>query len=56
MAIVVTGLIDLARVVGLGVVEVTIGVAAAMVSLASLTGVYRVDQAAAEQPAIPGEG
>ncbi len=46
MSIVVTGLLDLGRVVGLGIVEVAIGVAAAVVSLASLTGIYRVDATA----------
>jgi hypothetical protein len=45
--VIVTGLFDLDRVVGLGIVEIAIGVAAAIVSLVSLTGMYRVDPAAA---------
>jgi hypothetical protein len=45
--VIVTGLFDLDHVVGLGIVEIAIGVAAAIVSLVSLTGVYRVDPAAA---------
>ena len=50
--VVVTGLFDLDRVVGLGIVEIAIGVAAAVVSLVSLTGVYRVDRAAAGRPSV----
>jgi hypothetical protein len=52
--IVATGVVDLTRFTGLGIVEIAIGVAAGVVSLASLTGVYRVDpDAVREQPAAP---
>jgi hypothetical protein len=40
--IIVTGVFDLDRVVRLGLLEIAIGVAAAVVSLASLSGTYRV--------------
>lgn len=46
-AIVVTGVFDLDRVVRLGLLEIAIGVAAAVVSLASLAGTYRVGPDAA---------
>ena len=41
--VVLTGLFDLARFTGLGVLEIAIGVAAALVSLASLAGMDRAD-------------
>ena len=43
--IVLTGLFDIVRFTGLGVLEVAIGVAAAVVSLVSLAGMYRKDAA-----------
>ena len=54
LIIVVIGIFDLDRVVGLGILEIAIGAAAGVVSLVSLTGVYRVDQqATVEQPPLP---
>jgi hypothetical protein len=54
LSIVVMGLFDLRPFVGLGMIEIAIGVSAAVVSLASLTGVYRADAApVAEQAAAP---
>jgi hypothetical protein len=50
LSIVVMGMFDLQPFVGLGVIEIAIGVAAAMVSLASLTGMYRPDS---EPNAVP---
>jgi hypothetical protein len=50
--VILTGLFDLDRVVGLAIVEIAIGVAAAIVSLVSLTGVYRVDPAATVQATV----
>jgi hypothetical protein len=48
------GLFDLQPFVGLGMIEIAIGVSAAVVSLASLTGVYRAEAApVAEQDAAP---
>jgi hypothetical protein len=43
--IVLTGLFDVVRFTGLGVLEIAIGVAAAVVSLVSLAGMYRRDPA-----------
>ncbi len=39
--LIVTGLFDLSRVIGLGILEIAIGTAALVVSLVSLTGMYR---------------
>lgn len=41
LLVVVTGVFDLGRVRGLGIVEISIGVAAAIVSVASSVGTYR---------------
>ena len=41
--VVLTGLFDVVRFTGLGVLEISIGVAAAVVSLVSLAGMYRTD-------------
>jgi hypothetical protein len=43
--IVLTGLFDVVRFTGLGLLEIAIGVAAAVVSLVSLAGMYRKDPA-----------
>ena len=43
--VVLTGLFDVVRFTGLGVLEIAIGVAAAVVSLVSLAGMYRTDPA-----------
>jgi hypothetical protein len=43
--VVLTGVLDVVRFTGLGALEIAIGVAAAAVSLASLTGMYREDPA-----------
>ena len=43
--VVLTGLFDIVRFTGLGVLEIAIGVAAAVVSLVSLAGMYRIDPA-----------
>jgi hypothetical protein len=43
--IVLTGLFDVVRFTGLGLLEIAIGVAAAVVSLVSLAGMYRTDSA-----------
>ena len=45
--IVLTGVFDVVRFTGLGLLEIAIGIAAAVVSLVSLTGMYRTDASAA---------
>lgn len=50
--VVTTGLFDVVRFTGLGVLEIAIGVAAAIVSLVSLAGMYRADTAAPVEPAV----
>ena len=45
--VVLTGLFDMVRFTGLGALEVAIGVAAAVVSLVSLAGMYRSDPSVA---------
>jgi hypothetical protein len=50
--IVLTGLFDIVRFTGLGALEVAIGVAAAVVSLVSLAGMYRNDPSAAVPPLV----
>lgn len=50
--VVTTGLFDVVRFTGLGVLEIAIGVAAAIVSLVSLAGMYRADTAAPVAPAV----
>jgi hypothetical protein len=43
--VMLTGLFDVVRFTGLGLLEIAIGVAAAVVSLVSLAGMYRTDPA-----------
>ena len=50
--VVLTGLFDVVRFTGLGALEIAIGVAAAVVSLVSLAGMYRADEAAVAEPAV----
>ena len=50
--IVLTGLFDVVRFTGLGVLEMAIGVAAAVVSLVSLAGMYRKDPSATVPPLV----
>jgi hypothetical protein len=50
--VVLTGLFDIVRFTGLGALEIAIGVAAAVVSLVSLAGMYRRDKTAAGEPAL----
>jgi hypothetical protein len=52
--IVLTGLFDVVRFTGLGMLEIAIGVAAAVVSLVSLAGMYRKDPATASVAASAG--
>ena len=50
--IVLMGVFDIVRFTGLGALEVAIGVAAAVVSLVSLAGMYRNDPSAAVPPLV----
>ena len=50
--VVLTGLFDVVRFTGLGALEIAIGVAAGVVSLVSLAGVYRIDMTPAVEPAV----
>ena len=50
--IVLTGLFDIVRFTGLGALEVAIGVAAAVVSLVSLAGMYRKDPSVTVPPLV----
>jgi len=45
--IVLTGVFDVVRFTGLGLLEIAIGIAAAVVSLVSLAGMYRPDASTA---------
>ena len=49
--VVLTGMFDVVRFTGLGLLEIAIGVAAAVVSLVSLAGMYRKDGTIAAEPA-----
>jgi hypothetical protein len=49
--VVLTGVFDVVRFTGLGLLEIAIGVAAAVVSLVSLAGMYRKDGTIAAEPA-----
>ena len=51
--IVLTGAFDVVRFTGLGLLEIAIGVAAAVVSLVSLAGMYRKDPSASGEHAVP---
>ena len=51
--VVLVGVFDVVRFRGLGLLEIAIGVAAAVVSLVSLVGMYRNDPSASVEPAVP---
>jgi hypothetical protein len=52
--VVLTGVFDVVRFTGMGVLEIAIGVAAAVVSLVSLAGVYQKDSSANVEEPVPG--